>query len=111
MSAVAPITSRARAVLSGFAPFAVALVLLAALQPLLPPTATIVLINVGVNVVLAVSLNVVNGFTGQFSLGHAGFMAVGAYTSAKITLAFAVLILVLLLRPQGLLGRSTVEKV
>jgi branched-chain amino acid transport system permease protein len=32
---------------------------------------------------------VVNGFTGQFSLGHAGFMAVGAYTTAKITLAFA----------------------
>jgi branched-chain amino acid transport system permease protein len=40
-----------------------------------------------VNVVLAVSLNVVNGFTGQFSLGHAGFMAVGAYTAAKITIA------------------------
>jgi len=39
--------------------------------------------------VLAVSLNVVNGFTGQFSLGHAGFMAVGAYTSAKITLVLA----------------------
>ena len=44
-------------------------------------------INVGVNVILAVSLNVVNGFTGQFSIGHAGFMAVGAYTAAKITLA------------------------
>ena len=39
-------------------------------------------------VVLALSLNLVNGFTGLFSLGHAGFMAVGAYTSAKITLAF-----------------------
>jgi len=80
---------RAAGVLLGFLPFAVALAALAVLQPLLPPTATIVLINVGVNVVLAVSLNVVNGFTGQFSLGHAGFMAVGAYTSAKITLAFA----------------------
>jgi branched-chain amino acid transport system permease protein len=34
------------------------------------------------NAVLATSLNLVNGFTGQFSLGHAGFMAVGAYTSA-----------------------------
>ncbi len=41
-----------------------------------------------IDVILAVSLNVVNGFTGQFSLGHAGFMAVGAYTAAKITLAF-----------------------
>ncbi len=84
-----PSPSRARAVLEGFVPFAVALVVLAVLQPLLSPPATIVLINVGVNVILAVSLNVVNGFTGQFSLGHAGFMAVGAYTSAKITLAFA----------------------
>ena len=32
----------------------------------------------GINVILAVSLNLVNGFTGQFSIGHAGFMAVGA---------------------------------
>src|SRR5512142_352948 len=49
---------------------------------------TLVAVNVGVNIVLAVSLNVVNGFTGQFSLGHAGFMAVGAYTAAKLTLAY-----------------------
>ena len=37
-------------------------------------------------VVLALSLNLVNGFTGLFSLGHAGFMAVGAYTSALLTM-------------------------
>jgi branched-chain amino acid transport system permease protein len=37
-------------------------------------------------VVLALSLNLVNGFTGLFSLGHAGFMAVGAYTCALLTL-------------------------
>jgi branched-chain amino acid transport system permease protein len=48
----------------------------------------IILMTAGINIVLAVSLNVVNGFTGQFSLGHAGFMAVGAYTTAKITMAF-----------------------
>ena len=41
----------------------------------------------GINVVLAVSLNVVNGFTGQFSLGHAGFMAVGGYVAAAVTVA------------------------
>ena len=40
---------------------------------------------VGINVVMTVSLGMVNGFTGQFSIGHAGFMAVGAYTSAMIT--------------------------
>ena len=43
---------------------------------------------VGINIILAVSLNLVNGYTGQFSLGHAGFMSVGAYTSAAITLHF-----------------------
>ncbi len=37
-------------------------------------------------VVLALSLNLVNGFTGLFSLGHAGFMAVGAYTCALLTM-------------------------
>ena len=45
-----------------------------------------VLMSIGINIVLAVSLNLVNGFTGQFSIGHAGFMAVGAYTSAVFTL-------------------------
>lgn len=42
------------------------------------------LIYVLINILLAVSLNLINGFTGQFSLGHAGFMAVGAYSSAYI---------------------------
>jgi len=46
-----------------------------------------ILVTIGVNIILAVSLNLVNGHTGQFSLGHAGFMAVGAYTSAVITLS------------------------
>ena len=41
---------------------------------------------VGINVILAVSLNLINGYTGQFSLGHAGFMAVGAYTAAAVTM-------------------------
>jgi branched-chain amino acid transport system permease protein len=42
-----------------------------------------ILINIGINIILAVSLNLVNGYTGQFSLGHAGFMAVGAYAAAS----------------------------
>jgi branched-chain amino acid transport system permease protein len=45
-----------------------------------------VLTKIGINVILAVSLNLINGYTGQFSLGHAGFMAVGAYTAAAITM-------------------------
>jgi branched-chain amino acid transport system permease protein len=45
-----------------------------------------VLMKIGINVILAVSLNLINGYTGQFSLGHAGFMAVGAYAAAAITM-------------------------
>src|ERR1700740_1897589 len=40
----------------------------------------------GIAITLAVSLNLINGFTGQFSIGHAGFMAVGAYTSAVFSM-------------------------
>ena len=43
-------------------------------------------VDIGINVILAVSLNLINGHTGQFSLGHAGFMAVGGYTAAKFAL-------------------------
>ncbi len=45
-----------------------------------------ILILCGINVILAVSLNLVNGLTGQFSIGHAGFMAIGAYASAVLTM-------------------------
>lgn len=38
-----------------------------------------------VNALMAMSLNLVNGTSGQFSLGHAGFMAIGAYTSAYLS--------------------------
>jgi branched-chain amino acid transport system permease protein len=43
-----------------------------------------VLIRIGVAIILAVSLNLINGITGQFSLGHAGFMALGAYTGGVL---------------------------
>ena len=43
------------------------------------------LMVVGINIILAVSLNLITGFTGQFSLGHAAFMSVGAYASAVVT--------------------------
>lgn len=45
-----------------------------------------ILVDVGMAVILAVSLNLINGITGQFSLGHAGFMGIGAYISAAISL-------------------------
>lgn len=40
-----------------------------------------------INIILALSLNLINGFTGLFSLGHAGFMAVGAYTCAILSMS------------------------
>ncbi len=40
---------------------------------------------VEINIILTASLSLINGYTGQFSLGHAGFMAVGAYSSVIIT--------------------------
>lgn len=43
-----------------------------------------------INIILVVSLNLIMGFTGQFSLGHAGFLAVGAYFSAGLTVFYGV---------------------
>ncbi len=48
-----------------------------------------VLTGIGINIILAVSLNLVNGYTGQFSLGHAGFMSVGAYLAAAVSIFLA----------------------
>src|SRR5438874_3210425 len=47
-----------------------------------------ILILIGINITLAVSLNIINGHAGQFSLGHAGFMGVGAYFSAFLTVYY-----------------------
>lgn len=44
-----------------------------------------VLITIGINVILCASLNLVNGYMGEFSVGHAGFMSVGAYAAAILT--------------------------
>ncbi|MBM7653920.1 branched-chain amino acid ABC transporter permease [Neobacillus cucumis] len=52
----------------------------------------------GINIILAVSLHLIIGITGQFSIGHAGFLAVGAYASAimtmKLSMPFPVAIIV-----------------
>ena len=55
--------------------------------PNLDPYFFMVVMYSGINIILAVSLNLVNGFTGQFSMGHAGFMSVGAYASAYLSLS------------------------
>lgn len=68
----------------------IAVVLLVALnlyirRPDVDPYILGVLCLTGINMILAAGLNLINGFTGQFSIGHAGFMAVGAYTAALLT--------------------------
>ena len=65
------------------------------------------LIFAGINIILAASLNLINGYTGQFSLGHAGFMAVGAYVGVVLTTNFHVAFPIALLAggvAAGLLG-------
>ncbi|NLJ57755.1 MAG: branched-chain amino acid ABC transporter permease [Tissierellia bacterium] len=47
----------------------------------------ITIATICINIILAVSLNLVTGFTGQFSLGHAGFMSIGAYAGALINMS------------------------
>jgi branched-chain amino acid transport system permease protein len=60
-----------------------------------------IILLAGVNIILAVGLNLINGTTGQFSIGHAGFMAVGAYGAAFVGVKVAPAI-------HGLLGTGTV---
>jgi len=45
----------------------------------------LILIYLGINIILTVSLNLINGYMGEFSVGHAGFMAVGAYVASLLT--------------------------
>lgn len=77
------------AVLGSLWPLAAGLVLAFVLQiglaPVLGPFAAKMLLDIGIAIVLAASLNIVNGFAGQFSIGHAGFMMVGGYAAAVIT--------------------------
>lgn len=65
------------------------------------------IILIGINIILAAGLNLINGYTGQFSLGHAGFMAVGAYVSAIVTMKLGLPFIVAIMAgacAAGLLG-------
>jgi branched-chain amino acid transport system permease protein len=67
------------------------IVLLLALSWFLPETGLLnpyvvqILMYVGINMILTLALNLVNGYMGEFSVGHAGFMAIGAYVSSILT--------------------------
>jgi branched-chain amino acid transport system permease protein len=70
-------------------PFVIAIGLAVVFDKVLGPavgaTWSKILLDVGIAIVLAGSLNVVNGYAGQFSIGHAGFMLVGGYAAAWLT--------------------------
>ena len=69
-------------------PVVLALAIAALLQFVLAPRINAfysdILINSGIAIILAVSLTAINGFTGQFSIGHAGFMSLGGYMAVAI---------------------------
>ena len=75
--------------LTGLLPFAVGIVIASLLHFILPGMVgkyySRIVTDIGIAIILAVSLNIVNGMTGQFSIGHAGFMTLGGYTAAFIT--------------------------
>jgi branched-chain amino acid transport system permease protein len=91
MSPLAAALGRVPAPLRGVLPLLVAVPILALVQLVTKemPFFVIISLGVGVNVIMAVSLNIVNGMTGQFSIGHAGFMAVGAYSAGLTSKALS----------------------
>lgn len=52
---------------------------------LLDPYLQLIVMYIGINIILTVSLNLINGYMGEFSVGHAGFMAIGAYIASFLT--------------------------
>jgi len=53
---------------------------------LITPYFQLILMYIGINTIMTVSLNLINGYMGEFSVGHAGFMSVGAYVAAILTM-------------------------
>ncbi len=80
-----PVVSVAQMVGPFMAAVVLAMVIDVAVGPALGATWSKMTLDVGIAIVLAGSLNVVNGYAGQFSIGHAGFMLVGGYAAAWLT--------------------------
>jgi len=74
---------------TSFVPFVIAIALAFLMDKVVGPAAGAtwakILLDVGIAILLAGSLNVVNGYAGQFSIGHAGFMLAGGYAAAWLT--------------------------
>jgi branched-chain amino acid transport system permease protein len=74
-----------RSMMPFLAAIALAFLIDAFVGPAVGATWTKILLDIGIALLLAGSLNIVNGYAGQFSLGHAGFMLAGGYTAAWLT--------------------------
>lgn len=83
--------NKKRDLLIGFGLLAVLFVVIAVLEQILPRTSMLftVLKKGAIYALVAVSMNLLNGFTGLFSLGQAGFMMIGAYTYGVLTIPVA----------------------
>ncbi len=79
-----------RGAMNGWGAMLVGIAIIWAIQifavPWTDPYATDIVVRVGMNLLAVMGLALVLGFTGQFSLGHAGFMAVGAYTAGALSM-------------------------
>jgi branched-chain amino acid transport system permease protein len=82
---VDPVRAAARSIAPLLVGLAVAWFLQQLVAPLIGPFYAKVLLDIGIAIVASVSLNIVNGFGGQFSIGHAGFMMIGGYAAAWLT--------------------------
>ena len=69
----------------------------------------LILMYIGINIILALSLNLVNGYMGEFSVGHAGFMSIGAYVASLTTVKAFSVVPSILLFPIGI-DRRRVER-
>jgi branched-chain amino acid transport system permease protein len=76
---------RARWPLPALLAIGFAIAILSQYVPIFSGYTQIILVTIGINIILCVSLNLVNGYMGEFSVGHAGFMSLGAYASAVLT--------------------------
>lgn len=81
-------TSKKKNLIIGFILLALLFIVVAVLEQILPRTSMLftVLKKGAIYALVAVSMNLLNGFTGLFSLGQAGFMLIGAYTYAIFTI-------------------------
>ncbi|MCA9678736.1 MAG: branched-chain amino acid ABC transporter permease [Myxococcales bacterium] len=80
-----PVLNTGLGLLPFVAAFVLAMVFDTVIGPMVGATWSKILTDVGIAIVLAGSLNIVNGYAGQFSIGHAGFMLVGGYAAAWLT--------------------------